>query len=183
MSAAARIRQLRDRPIAERERRTALATVAVLLAASTIVLAATRPTAQPRHLPPRKPAASPASASRLSTPSDHATPSVSVAPVAARTARGFLVGYLAYLYGRAPATAVRDATPVLLRSLRAHPPLVSPAMRARHPRVLSLHTTPVPAGLVGVSALVNDGELTSYPVGVLLTPRKGGLLVSAVEGA
>lgn len=174
---------VRDRPIAERERRTALATVAVLLAASTIVLAATRPAAQSRHLPPRRPAASPASASRPSTPAGHATPPVSIAPVAARVARGFLVGYLAYLYGQAPATAIGDATPMLLRSLRAHPPLVSPAMRARHPRVLSLHTTPAPAGLVGVSALVNDGELVSYPVGLLLSPRKGGLLVSAVEGA
>jgi hypothetical protein len=178
-----RLASLRDRPIADRERRTAMATVAVLLAASTILLAATRPAAQSRHLPPRRPAASPASASRPSTPAGHATLSVSVAPVAARTARGFLVGYLAYLYGRAPATAVRDATRVLLRSLRAHPPLVSPAMRARHPRVLSLHTTPAPAGLVGVSALVNDGELVSYPVGLLLAPEHGRLLVSAVEGA
>jgi hypothetical protein len=174
---------VRDRPIAERERRTALAAVAVLLAASTIVLAATRPATQTRHLLPPRPATSPASASRPSTPAGHATLLVSVAPVAARTARGFLAGYLAYLYGQAPATAIGDGSPLLLRSLRAHPPLVSPAMRARHPRVLSLHATLAPAGLLGVSALVNDGELVSYPVGLLLAPEHGRLLVSAVEGA
>jgi hypothetical protein len=186
VSAAAWIRRLRDRPIAERERRTALATVAVLLAASTIVLAGIRPAAQSRHPAPRRPVASPASTSRPPTPTANTTPAASRAPVAlvgARAARAFLAGYLAYLYGHAPATAVRDATPMLLRSLRAHRPLVSPAMRARYPRVLSLHAVSAPAGLVGVSALVNDGELVSYPVGLVLTPRKGGLLVSALQGA
>jgi len=105
-----------------------------------------------------------------------------VALVAARAAQRFLTGYLAYLYGHAPITAVRGATPALLRSLRAHPPLVPPAMRARSPRVLSLHPAPAPLGFLGVSALVNDGELASYQVVVLLAPKRGRLLVSTVEG-
>jgi hypothetical protein len=36
--------------------------------------------------------------------------------------------------------------------------------------------------LVGVGALINDGELASYQVMVLLAPERGRLLVSTVEG-
>jgi hypothetical protein len=107
---------------------------------------------------------------------------VPIAPTAARAAGEFLTGYLAYLYGHRPAASIKDATPALVLSLRAHPPLVSPSMRARRPRVLSLHAAPAPAELIGVSALVNDGELASYHVGLLLTSRHGRLLVSALEG-
>lgn len=172
---------LRDRPIAARERRTALAVFAVLLAASAVLLAATRPAWQ--HDPAqRQLGASAGSASRPPAPASRAANTTRVAPVLARVAHGFLAGYLAYLYGHAPARAVRDAAPALLRSLRAHPPLVSPATRARHPRVLSLHPAPAPVGRIGVSALVGDGELASYPVRLLLTSEDGRLLVSAVEG-
>lgn len=172
---------LRDRPIAECERRTALTVVAVLLAAGTILLAATKPSQRPRHAAPRMPGVAVKSAPRPA-PTGGAANAAPVAPAAARVAQRFLAGYLAYLYGHAPITAVRDAIPALLRSLRAHPPLVPPAMRARSPRILSLHPAPAALGLVGVSALVNDGELASYQVVVLLTPERERLLVSTVEG-
>jgi hypothetical protein len=172
---------LRDRPIAERERRTALTIVMVLLAASAVLLATTQPAGRPHHPASRRPVVAVRSAPRPAATSGTANVAP-VAPVAARVAQRFLVGYLAYLYGHAPITAVRDATPALLRSLSAHPPLIPPAMRARSPRVLSLHPAPAPLGLVGVSALVNDGELASYHVVVLLAPERGRLLVSTVEG-
>jgi hypothetical protein len=171
---------LRDRPIAERERRTAITVVAVLLAAGTILLAATKPAQQPRYAASRRPGVALGSAPHPAPSS--AANAAPVAPVAARVAQRFLAGYLAYPYGHAPATAVRDATPALLHSLSAHPALVPPAVRARHPRVLSLHPAPAPLGLVGVSSLVNDGELVSYHVVVLLAPERGRLLVSTVEG-
>jgi len=165
---------LRDRPIAERERRTAITVVAVLLAAGTILLTATKPAQQPHHAASRRPGVALRSAPHPA--------STSSAADTAHVAQRFLAGYLAYLYGHASATAVRDATPALLRSLRSHPPLVPPAVRARRPRVLSLHPAPAPLGLVGVSSLVNDGELVSYHVVVLLAPERGRLLVSTVEG-
>jgi hypothetical protein len=172
---------LRDRPIAERERHTALTVVAVLLAASAVLLTATRPVGRPHYPASRRPGVAVRSAPRP-VPTSGAGNAAPVTPVAARVAQRFLAGYLAYLYGHAPATAVRDATPALLRSLRAHPPLVPPAMRARSPRVLSLHPAPAPLGSVGVSALVNAGELASYQVVVLLAPKRGRQLVSTVEG-
>jgi hypothetical protein len=181
VSATAWVRRLRDRPIAERERSTALTVVAVLLAASAVLLAATRPARHPDHHASRRPGV-PVRSTPRSAPARSAANAAPVAPAAARVAQRFLAGYLAYLYGHAPTTAVRDATPALLRSLRAHPPLVPPAMRARSPRLLSLDPAPAPLGSVGVSALVNDGELASYQVVVLLAPKGGRLLVSTVEG-
>jgi hypothetical protein len=172
---------LRDRPIAERERRTALAVVAVLLAVSAMLLGATRPARHPDRAASRRPRVAVRSAPRPALTGGAANAAL-VVPAAARVAQRFLTGYLAYLYGHAPITAVRYATPALLRSLRAHPPLVPPAMRARSPHVLSLHPAPAPLGSVGISALVNDGELASYQVLVLLAPKRGRLLVSTVEG-
>lgn len=175
MNTTDRIRRLRDRPITAR--RSAVVLIAVLIAASTVLLAATRP-ATPPHPAPHRVAASARGARRPASggPAANAAP---VARVAARVAERFLQGYLAYLYGHAPAGALTDATPRLLRSLRAHPPIVPPAMRALYPRVLSLK--PLLAPRVGVSALVNDGELASYHLALLLTPEHGRLLVSAVE--
>jgi hypothetical protein len=98
----------------------------------------------------------------------------------AHTSRGFLAGYLAYVYGRAPASEIKDATPVLVVSLQAHPPRVSPATRERKARIVALHTVPAPAGRVAVQALVNDGGLVDYPLELLLEDRDGRLLVSAL---
>ena len=178
MSALEGVRRLRERPITGRERHTAMSAVAVVLTAATILLTAIRPAAQPHPRTPR-PAALAARASRPTTPNGRAPV---VAGVAVRVAREFLTGYLAYLYGHAPATDIHAVTPALARSLLAHPPLVSPAAHTRHPRVLSLRPAPAPAGL-GVSALVNDGELASYPLVLLLARENDTLLVSAVQGA
>jgi hypothetical protein len=56
-------------------------------------------------------------------------------------------------------------------------------MRSREARLVSLHTTQAPAGLLAVSALVTDGGLVDYPIGLLLAPRGGRLLVSGLNGA
>ena len=179
MRSPAWARQLSDRALTGR--RSALAIVVVLLAASAALLTATRPS---QHRPmPRRAAISLDGGARppaAPDPSAHVAP---VGPVAARVARRFLAGYLAYVYGQAPAAAITDAAPALVRSLRARPSLVSPAMRARHPRVLALRPTPAPAAMVAVSALVGDGELADYTVGLLLEREGGRLLVDAVEGA
>ncbi len=180
----ARLAALWERPIAERERAWALLAVTALLTATTILLAVDRPHGDP----PRRALASTAArvtALRPGPSSTGAAPGASVvAPAsAARAARLFLGGYLAYLYGHAPAGAVKDVTPSLLRSLRAHRPRVSVDMRARQPRVLTLQVTPaVSPGRVVVSVQVNDGALEDYPVVLLLARERDRLLVTGLEG-
>lgn len=174
---------LRDRPIAESERNAAMATVTVLLIATAILLALTQPDG-----PPRRTLQHPAASIVQSTPSLHARASESVtAPLTPRVARAadmFLNGYLDYLYGHTPASRIKGATTTLARSLQADPARVSPVMRARKAHVLALHTVPAPSGLVGVRALVNDGGLVDYQIGLLLlAPRDGRLLVNGLEGS
>jgi hypothetical protein len=177
---------LRDRPIAERERHHALLAVAALLIATTTLLALTSPRQDPPRpahgasIPARVAVSQPVSPAARTA---RATPREStIAPAAALgTARTFLENYLAYLYGHAHASAVRDATRALVLSLEAHPPRVSLDIRARRPRVLALHPTPAPAGQAAVSAVVNDGGLEDYPVGLLLARRGGRLLVTGLE--
>jgi hypothetical protein len=173
---------LRDRPIAESERGAAMATVAVLLIAAALLLALTRSDGQPPRTSQRHPAPS----AVQSAPSSHARASedstAPLTPGVARAADLFLAGYLGYLYGHAPASQIEGATSALIRSLRAHPPRISPGVRSREARLVALHTTPAPSGLVGVSALVTDGGLVDYPIGLLLASRDGRLLVSGLEG-
>ena len=173
---------LRDRPIAESERAAAMATVTVLLLAAAILLALSRPSIGPRPTPQRHPG--PSVAQRTPSVVAQATESSTapLTPLVARTADLFLAGYLGYIYGHAPASAIAGATPPLLRSLRAQPTLVSPGMRARRPHVLALHSTPARSGLLRVSAVVNDGGLVDYSIGLLLAAHGGRLLVSGLEG-
>jgi hypothetical protein len=172
---------LRDRPIAESERATAMATVTVLLLAAAILLALSRPHDRPRRS--SRPHSAPSIAQR--TPTRPAqTPESSTAPLTplvTRAADLFLAGYLGYIYGHAPARAIGGATPALLKSLRSSPPRVSPGMRVRRPHVVALHTS-ASSGLLRVSAVINDGGLVDYSIGLLLAAHGGRLLVSGLEG-
>jgi hypothetical protein len=175
---------LRDRPIAESERSAAMATVTVLLIAVAILLALTQPGGPPRLTLQEHPAASIVQRAPSLPARAPEGVTASLTPRVARAADLFLDGYLGYLYGHTPASRVKGATPRLARSLQADPPRVSSVMRAREAHVLALHTVPAPSGLVGVSALVNDGGLVDYQIGLLLlAPRDGRLLVSGLEGS
>jgi hypothetical protein len=180
MSPATWVRRQRDRPLAEHERRTALVGTAVVLIAAAFGFASTRPLAHgtPDHaaVETTKPTAPDP---RQPTPESSAGDEFS--PVAAQASRAFLVGYLAYTCGRAPARRITDATGALLAALAAHPPRVSPAMRSAYPRVVELHAAPAPPGEVGVSAVVNGGGLIDYTLGLILARQGGRLLVSALE--
>jgi hypothetical protein len=173
---------LHDRPIAESQRRTAMAVVVVLLAATALLLALTRPDGQ-RQRTTERPSPSPARSASAVHAQAPETSTAPLTPGIARAADLFLAGYLAYLYGHTPARQIKDATAALLHSLEAHPPRVSPGMRSREARLVSLHTTQAPSGLLGVSVLVTDGGLVDYPIGLLLAPRGGRLLVSGLDGA
>jgi hypothetical protein len=175
-----RLSTLAGRPINERERRAVLAVVVTLLACAAMLLAASR------HQPTARRAATTSLSGGASSPVSARGPAGNPAPVAhvaARVARRFLTGYLAYLYGHAPAETITGATPSLERSLRARPLLVSPAMRRRYPRVLSLRPMPAAEDKVGFSALIGDGDLANYTVGLLLEREHGRLLVGTVKAA
>lgn len=177
MSTAAWMRRQRDRPIADHERRTAMAAVVVILGAVTVLLTLTQPTGQALYQPRSTPLSPPpvAAVSHTSAP----------ALEAKQTAERFLAGYLGYVYGHTPAVQIEDATPGLIRSLQAHPPRVPPAAQARRPRVLSLHLAAAAgsAGEVTLSAVVNDGGLIDYSVALVLASEGGRLLVTGLEGA
>jgi len=173
---------LRDRPIAESERAAAMATVTVLLLAAALLLALSRPSNGPRPTLLRHPG--PSVAQRTLPVVARATESgtAQLTPPVTRAADLFLAGYLSYTYGHARASAIGGATPALLESLRSSPPRVSPGMRVRRPRVVALHSTPASSGLLRVSAVINDGGLVDYSIGLLLAVHGDRLLVSGLEG-
>jgi hypothetical protein len=183
MSLATWARRIWERPIAKRERSAVLAAIVMALLVAATLLATTRPSRHPAA-PQRTATTSIAIPAHPVVPARRpaAANPARVAPVAARVAHRFLPGYLAYLYGHAPATAVMGAVPRLVRALRARAPLVPPAMRARHPRVLALRPMPAaPTGMLAISALIGDGELADYWIGLLLDRAHGRLRVNAVE--
>jgi hypothetical protein len=179
--------RLRDRPIADEERRRAFIASTVLLAITVALLAlttpatstttATRRSALTAHTPAGQSPVPPSSAAGTGP----STPGVLPPPVA-HVARRFLTGYLACLYGHT-GVEIRDASASLDRSLAVHPPRVSLDMRARHPRVISLAPATAPAGAVGVSAVVNDGGVANYTVELLVSRGGGRLLVTGLGGA
>lgn len=181
MSPAAWMRQQRDRPLAEHERRTALVATAIVLIAAALGFASTRsltPSTQAR--PAVKTTATP-TAPDPQKPTPESSAGGKLSPVAEQATRTFLAGYLAYTCGRTSASRITDATGALLKTLAAHPPRVSPAMRSKHPRVVELLAAPAPAGEVGVSAVVNGGGLIDYTLGLTLTSQDGRLLVTGLE--
>ena len=175
MSASSWVRAQRYRPISDRERRAAFTTIAVLSVAVTVLLAVIRP-----GEPPTSRSAHRIVAARSGR---QASGSRALAEESVRSAEVFLAGYLSYLYGRSAASEVRGATVEFARSLTPRAPRVPPAMRGRHPRVLSLRGASAPAGLIGVTALINDGGLIDYPIALLLARHGHRLLVSGLAGA
>jgi hypothetical protein len=172
---------LRDRPIAESERAAAMAAVTVLLLAAALLLALSRPSNGPRPTLLRHPGPSVAQRTPTRPAQTLESSTAPLTPQVERAADLFLAGYLSYTYGHARASAIGGATPALLESLRSSPPRVSPGMRVRRPRVVALHTS-ASSGLLRVSAVVNDGGLVDYSIGLLLAVHGGRLLVSGLEG-
>jgi hypothetical protein len=156
-----------NRPLAEREQRAAFVIVTAAIVVATLVFAAG---SAPRSSNARRDPAVSASSKALAL----SGPAVTVA-------RRFLDGYLGYLYGHATAHAVRDAVPAPSRSLAARRLIVPPAMRPLRPRVLALGSAPAPPGRIGVNATVNDGELASYQIELILARAHGRLLVATVK--
>ncbi len=178
------LRALADRPIAEHQRRLAFALAAAVIVIAAGVLVLTRGSSPPTTSPPRpsvpiappRPIAPP-------PPASSAPPGTAAAPAgAARDTQTFLRGYLAYLYGNAPARAIRGATPRLVRRLERDRPRVSPATRARHPRIVALTARRVAGGRVAATATIADGGVARYPILVVLERRGAGWQATELGG-
>ena len=180
--------RLRDRPIADHERRQAFIASTVVLAITIGLLALTTPAASTTtHTSRRTLAARPlVEKAPLPSPSvagDGSSKPGLISQSVERVARRFLTGYLAYLYGHSGLAGIRDANGSLERSLGEHPPRVSLTMRTRHPHVVSLAPVTAPDGSVDVSAIVNDGGVADYTIDLLVSREGGRLLVTGIGGA
>ena len=100
---------------------------------------------------------------------------------ARQVARTFLAGYLRFAYGRASASSVRAVTPALRGQLTRERAEVTPVERSRRPRVVSLTAIGRASRVVVVTALVNDGGITTYAVRLTLRRQRSGWLVSGVD--
>jgi hypothetical protein len=180
MSTGSWIRRQRDRPIGEHERHAAFTVTAAVAVTATLLLAITAP-----HAPSPNAASDPRDGARLQQTPQVPSGSVSVALTgeAERAARVFLHGYLGYIYGHNRAAGVQGATSALTHALAGSARPVPPGMRARQPRVVALHTENAPAGLIRVTAAINDGGLVDYPIALLLARQGSRLLVTGLGGA
>jgi hypothetical protein len=177
MSARGWVPRQLDRPIAGRERRTATMSALLLLvaAAGLILTSPTRSTIGNAEL------AHP-TARTVTTPEEPAprwTPSAAAETKA--TAKTFLAGYLAYLYGQAPATQVKDATGMLVRAFERERLRVPPGIRALHPRIVGITVSPQTPGSVIATALISDTEVVHYPIRLILTETGSAWRVSGLK--
>lgn len=177
MSARRWIRRQLERPIAGHERSTvAVCGLLLLLAAAGLILTSpSRPAVESRR--PARPAT--ASAPARGEARSRWTPAI--AAEAKATAGTFLHGYLAYLYGQAPASQVKDASGAFVGSLEHARGEVPPGIKALHPRVVSLAVSPQPPGHAIATALVTDAEVVHYPIRLLLTEGSPGWQVTGLE--
>lgn len=94
--------------------------------------------------------------------------------------RVFLDGYLDYLYGRGDATSIKSVSGKLRKELGRRPPRVSPAQKARTPRIVAIRARKPTPERVQLVATINAGETSSYPIGALLVKRNGRWIVTEI---
>lgn len=111
------------------------------------------------------------------------SPPVSAADLrlAGGIARGFLLSYLPFAYGRASGTSLKAATPGLRSQLMRERAQVTPVERARHPRVVSLRVLGTSPGFVLATASIEDGGIAVYRLRFALREEAGRWSVSDVQ--
>jgi hypothetical protein len=90
----------------------------------------------------------------------------------------FLRGYVALLYGRANAEELERLSADLRRSLRRSRVRVPPARARRTPRIVRVDAVLQAPAAVQVTATIDDGDLTPYPVTAFVEFRDGRWLVT-----
>lgn len=166
-----RLASLRARPVTEEERHTSILAVLACLAAVALLLGLTRSAPRP-----------PVTASTAAKAASAAPASLDVSRQAGvNVARRFLHGYLAYLYRGLPGREVIGGTPQLIRSLGEHPP--RPVARALSlPRIVAVDLAGTRSGQLAANAIVNNGGIVNFTVGLLLARQDGRILVAQLEG-
>ena len=101
------------------------------------------------------------------------------APAAAAAARAFLSGYVAWLYGQAGGSQVRDASPQLTALLTRGSPSVTAATRRLHPVVVALGAHEPGGNVLHVTAMISDG-LNRYPIRIVMVHDQSGWEASQV---
>jgi hypothetical protein len=98
-----------------------------------------------------------------------------------QVAARFLAGYLAFVYGRGSARAIRGITPALRRGLLEQRAQLTPMERRRRPRVMSLQTIGTTPGFVVATAVIDDGSVATYRLRFTLQRRAAQWAVSSIE--
>lgn len=171
-----RLVSLRARAVTEEERHASVLAVLACLVVLALALGLSRSASGPSA------AASNRARTARATPGLGAA-ALDVSPQAGvNVARRFLRGYLAYLYRGLPGRKVLDGTPRLIRSLGEHPP--RPVARAFSlPRIVAVNLTSTKPGQLTANAIVNNGGIVNFTVGLLLAREGRRILVAHVEGA
>jgi hypothetical protein len=161
------------RALTGRDRQAAFVLVSVVLIAVALLLAI-----QTRG----NLSASGSNAPRVSTSAGHAASRGTDLEPARLLARRFLRGYLAFVYGHEPASAVSEAAPSVVAALSNHQ-LVPSALARLHPRIVALNAAPTGDGAaVAVTATIRDGEVLTYPIRLLIARSRDGRLLVAKVG-
>lgn len=164
-----RLRRFLKRPIADHDRRSAFAIVAVALLIAAVALSVIADPADRRTSSERPPIA------RTDLPPPARSASGSPAE-AVDVARRFLDGYLAHLYGSGRAAEIRGASDRLRHQLAAQPVRVSPATRRQRPSVERIDGQRLADGWL-VDAEIATATV-SFPIVVVVADRPGGLVVT-----
>jgi hypothetical protein len=90
----------------------------------------------------------------------------------------FLRSYVGFIYGRANAGELEGLSADLRRSLRRSRVRVPPARAQRTPRLVRVGAVLQAPGVVQVTATIDDGDLTPYPVTAFVEFRDGRWLVT-----
>lgn len=177
----ARVQQLGDRPLPEDTRVLRIVVVAILLLGAVAFIALRSAAPQPASS-----TAAPVAASPVPAPAPASGEASTSRPVSAgelhaikRSARRFLVSYLPYSYGRAPATAILGVTPGLRAGLTSSPPRVSSSERRRRARVIVLQAEGATTRRARVLAVITDGART-YSLSVTMQPVDGVWTATAI---
>jgi hypothetical protein len=166
--------------LAPRVRRVVVAIGALLALAA--VMAALTLTASPGGNERRPAQRRPATASLPPTSAGRLPPPVSTTAMrqARRVGERFLAGYLLFAYGRGNALVVNGVTPALRRELLRQRAQLTPVVRRRRPRVMSLQTVGTTPTFVVATAAIDDGGVTTYHLRFTLQREAGRWAVSSV---
>lgn len=152
---AHRIHAIND---AARSRLFVAATVGIVTVAVALTLTAPDRDAPPAVAPPQT---VPEQAGRV--------PSHPARTVVATTARRFVVGYLAFLYGRAGTSAIASSTPEVVHKLARARVRVPAGARGRVPKLVNVRTDRLDGTRWLVSVVVRDRGVSVFPIELIVS--------------